>query len=139
MDSRAINRVPRGQARNIIGLALLLCGVVLLLVYGLMLSVPPAAAQAVPDCGNVPYRWNPVGGHWEREFSRWCYPYVCDPNEIRFHGLTWDEAQELADVIPEIDPADLPACLPPDPDPPPDDDGDNGGMTEIDPPSLEIN
>jgi hypothetical protein len=41
-----------------------------------------------PDCGKNPYKWNPIGEHYERKFNQWCEPYTGDPNESLLHG-TW--------------------------------------------------
>lgn len=43
------------------------------------------------DCGPNPYRYNEIGGHWERRFNRWCYETNHDPFERLFHDLTYGE------------------------------------------------
>jgi hypothetical protein len=43
------------------------------------------------DCGPNPYRYNAVGGHWERPFNRWCYYTTNDPNERAYHDLTYGD------------------------------------------------
>ena len=43
------------------------------------------------DCGQNPYVYNDVGGHFERQFAAFCYPITEDPNELDYDGLWLNE------------------------------------------------
>jgi hypothetical protein len=43
------------------------------------------------DCGPVPYRYNAIGGHFERRFSAFCYPITNDINDLLYSGLWINE------------------------------------------------
>lgn len=48
-------------------------------------------AQRVVDCGPNPYRYNAIGGHYERQFAAFCYPFTEDPNEVEYDGLFFNQ------------------------------------------------
>jgi hypothetical protein len=84
--------------------SLLVTVAVLIAAFAFAPAVREAAAQVIgygfspepeddgnPDCGKDPSRWNPIGGHYERRYNKFCEQFTGDPNESLCHDMWHDE------------------------------------------------
>lgn len=51
------------------------------------------------NCGQNPYKYNNLGGLWERQFSAFCFEHVHDPFEAIFWGLDFDQVSAILERV----------------------------------------